>query len=349
MRRDIVTAFEQLGKKFGQICSVHKRFLATMALATFMSMLPRSTRVPPPPAVVQPVVGLPPAGLTDAELARLPTHTIRPTGSDEDNVEECAICVEALVPGEALCALPPCAHAFHAACARAWLQRCALCPLCRAHVTVATPSAVASRPPPRPGREATAALESRSQPALQSPLPPHYGDPSRYDTQLARAIERSLSNATEGGGDDARRLSGGSSQRSAERDEGFGAGVVAGARSRPHRTASAAHRRRRAGRPALSPSAAAIADAAAAPRREAAAARLYFAWAHETGFQRLGTSGAAVTRARRVMVVAPAILPGGPAERIRAQEAEGLSSNERRIRREVAMAGVDRALGWETD
>ena len=108
-----------------------------MARSFLAALLPRqlgSSAAPNPRSAPAPAP--PPSSLTEAQLASLPTHCAVATSGEEEE-PECAICFEELAPGEALLALPACSHAFHAACARAWLQRCSLCPLCRTQVVIA--------------------------------------------------------------------------------------------------------------------------------------------------------------------------------------------------------------------
>ena len=123
-------------------CRPPRRTFVTMGSAS--SAAPSSPAPSPAPSSAAPT---PVGPLSATALAHLPTHTA--ASSVEDT--ECPICVELIEPGETLVALPQCAHVFHAACARAWLARCALCPLCRAAVVIRAPSA-AQRLPPRPPR-----------------------------------------------------------------------------------------------------------------------------------------------------------------------------------------------------
>ena len=79
----------------------------------------------------------------------------------------------------------------------------------------------------------------------------------------------------------------------------------------------------------------------------AEAARLFAAWARETGYQPPAASS--TSRLRGVALAASsaraaAVVPGGPTERTRADETSGLSWHERRLQREAASAGIERAL-----
>ncbi|CAM8911454.1 unnamed protein product [Rhodiola kirilowii] len=48
--------------------------------------------------------------------------------------EECSICLDGFIPGEALAHLP-CAHRFHSKCLDPWVQSNAHCPCCRMSLT----------------------------------------------------------------------------------------------------------------------------------------------------------------------------------------------------------------------
>ncbi|CAL5056271.1 unnamed protein product [Urochloa decumbens] len=52
---------------------------------------------------------------------------------------ECAVCLEELRAGDVVAHLP-CAHRFHWPCAVPWLQAASRCPVCRAHVHLASSS-----------------------------------------------------------------------------------------------------------------------------------------------------------------------------------------------------------------
>ncbi|CAL4885789.1 unnamed protein product [Urochloa decumbens] len=57
----------------------------------------------------------------------------------EAEAEQCAVCLEELRAGEVVAHLP-CAHRFHWPCAVPWLQAASRCPVCRAHVHLASSS-----------------------------------------------------------------------------------------------------------------------------------------------------------------------------------------------------------------
>ncbi|GJM90372.1 hypothetical protein PR202_ga06645 [Eleusine coracana subsp. coracana] len=82
------------------------------------------------------------AGLSPAELRRLPSFAFASTGGDSDGDASltpshlCAVCIEAGCAGERWRALPACGHAFHAACVDRWLAKSPACPICRAAVAV---------------------------------------------------------------------------------------------------------------------------------------------------------------------------------------------------------------------
>ncbi|CAN6239159.1 unnamed protein product [Urochloa humidicola] len=57
----------------------------------------------------------------------------------EADAWECAVCLEELRAGEVVAHLP-CAHRFHWPCAVPWLQAASRCPVCRAHVHLASSS-----------------------------------------------------------------------------------------------------------------------------------------------------------------------------------------------------------------
>ena len=73
----------------------------------------RRTSIPGP----QPTV-------SDAEFRKLPERAA--TGSDQ-----CVICLNEIVPADAVLKQLPCGHAFHGPCLRRWLKRSRACPCCR--------------------------------------------------------------------------------------------------------------------------------------------------------------------------------------------------------------------------
>ncbi|KAM0880647.1 hypothetical protein ACQ4PT_033437 [Festuca glaucescens] len=77
----------------------------------------------PPPSLV---------GLAAAQISRLPCFDSSPF----DGPSTCVVCLEASRAGQRWRALPPCGHAFHAACVDPWLLLSPACPVCRATVAV---------------------------------------------------------------------------------------------------------------------------------------------------------------------------------------------------------------------
>jgi hypothetical protein len=86
-----------------------------------------------------------PAGLTDAEVRRLPRAAAVVGGgkasaaaaADDDESQQrgcCPICLCALRGADKLTALPACGHTLHLGCARKWLARRGECPVCRSAV-----------------------------------------------------------------------------------------------------------------------------------------------------------------------------------------------------------------------
>ncbi|CAO2047158.1 unnamed protein product [Urochloa humidicola] len=62
-----------------------------------------------------------------------------PLEAESEEAWECAVCLEELRAGEVVAHLP-CAHRFHWPCAVPWLQAASRCPVCRAHVHLASSS-----------------------------------------------------------------------------------------------------------------------------------------------------------------------------------------------------------------
>ncbi|XP_051194787.1 uncharacterized protein [Lolium perenne] len=81
---------------------------------------------PPPPPPPRPV------GLAPAQIARLPCFDSSPF----DGPSTCVVCLEPSRAGQRWRKLPPCGHAFHAACVDPWLRLSPACPVCRAAVAV---------------------------------------------------------------------------------------------------------------------------------------------------------------------------------------------------------------------
>ncbi|CAM0946501.1 unnamed protein product [Alopecurus aequalis] len=74
-----------------------------------------------------------PIGLAAAQISRLPCFESSPWDGPAPP-PTCAVCLEASRAGERWRALPPCGHAFHAACVDSWLLLSPACPVCRATV-----------------------------------------------------------------------------------------------------------------------------------------------------------------------------------------------------------------------
>ncbi|KAL3689630.1 hypothetical protein R1sor_015939 [Riccia sorocarpa] len=69
-------------------------------------------------------------GASIEKINLLPVTTLQPTDVCEDT---CSICLEMQVAGEVVRRLP-CIHVFHMKCIDKWLQRQAVCPVCKAHI-----------------------------------------------------------------------------------------------------------------------------------------------------------------------------------------------------------------------
>ncbi|KAL2631714.1 hypothetical protein R1flu_016400 [Riccia fluitans] len=69
-------------------------------------------------------------GASLEKINLLPVTTLQPTDICEDT---CSICLEMQVTGEVVRRLP-CIHVFHMKCIDKWLQRQAVCPVCKAHI-----------------------------------------------------------------------------------------------------------------------------------------------------------------------------------------------------------------------
>ncbi|KAM0914355.1 hypothetical protein ACQ4PT_011554 [Festuca glaucescens] len=98
-------------------------------------------------------------GLASEQISRLPSFESSPY----DRTSTCVVCLEASRGGERWRALPPCGHAFHAACVDPWLLLSPVCPVCRATVAV----------PPRSESQAADGIETPPLPLYLSP--PHGG------------------------------------------------------------------------------------------------------------------------------------------------------------------------------
>lgn len=78
-------------------------------------------------------------GVDRAALEKLPTVPFAFEDGDGQDGErpECAICLAEFAPGDEVRVLPPCAHAFHAACVDTWLLCTSTCPSCRTALVLA--------------------------------------------------------------------------------------------------------------------------------------------------------------------------------------------------------------------
>ena len=102
---------------------------------------------------------MPPAaarkGVEKEALRKLPTVPFE--GSDAGERPECAICLAEFARGDEVRVLPPCGHAFHAACVDTWLLCTSTCPSCRSALVLA-PASNSTTDPPRCCASAQAAL-----------------------------------------------------------------------------------------------------------------------------------------------------------------------------------------------
>lgn len=156
----------------------------------FSGRVPSATPVRPPDA---------PCGLTESELRRLCVHAhVRAaSATDETSDDVCVICLSSIRRGDAVATLA-CAHSFHEACVRLWLQRDVHCPLCKAHAlgdATPLPSPIASPRPPSPAEHAShtrrthAAMAARAVAAANPPRTP-LATSSRTSASAARPRAR---------------------------------------------------------------------------------------------------------------------------------------------------------------
>ncbi|TKW34537.1 hypothetical protein SEVIR_2G313300v4 [Setaria viridis] len=86
-------------------------------------------------------------GIEEEALRKLPTVPFE-AGKEGDGGEgerpECAICLAEFASGDEIRVLPPCGHAFHAACVDTWLLCTSTCPSCRSALVVAPAPALAA-------------------------------------------------------------------------------------------------------------------------------------------------------------------------------------------------------------
>ena len=96
-------------------------------------------------------------GVEKEALRKLPTVPFEGAGGDGGERPECAICLAEFACGDEVRVLPPCGHAFHAACVDTWLLCTSTCPSCRSALVLA-PASNSTTDPPRCCASAQAAL-----------------------------------------------------------------------------------------------------------------------------------------------------------------------------------------------
>ncbi|CAN6205097.1 unnamed protein product [Urochloa humidicola] len=84
-------------------------------------------------------------GVEAAALRKLPTVPFEEAEAEGER-PECAICLAEFARGDEVRVLPPCGHAFHAACVDIWLLCTSTCPSCRTALLVAPPPSDPHRP-----------------------------------------------------------------------------------------------------------------------------------------------------------------------------------------------------------
>ncbi|OEL36032.1 hypothetical protein BAE44_0002949 [Dichanthelium oligosanthes] len=107
-----------------------------------------------PSEAAMPAAGVPRKGIEKEALRKLPTVPFEAAGQDGEGDEdddagerpECAICLAEFARGDEVRVLPPCSHAFHAACVDTWLLCTSTCPSCRSALVVAPAPAASSDP-----------------------------------------------------------------------------------------------------------------------------------------------------------------------------------------------------------
>ncbi|XP_066394782.1 RING-H2 finger protein ATL74-like [Miscanthus floridulus] len=75
-------------------------------------------------------------GVDKDALEKLPTVPFEAAQDGNDERPECAICLAEFARGDEVRVLPPCGHAFHAACVDTWLICTSTCPSCRTALVV---------------------------------------------------------------------------------------------------------------------------------------------------------------------------------------------------------------------
>jgi E3 ubiquitin-protein ligase BIG BROTHER-like protein len=80
-------------------------------------------------------LGYVPTGLTDREIAALPSSSYRPDPSSDDGAF-CLVCQEDIEPNSLVVTLPKCNHIFHKQCVQQWLKDNRTCPTCRTRIYI---------------------------------------------------------------------------------------------------------------------------------------------------------------------------------------------------------------------
>ncbi|XP_064992452.1 E3 ubiquitin-protein ligase EL5-like [Musa acuminata AAA Group] len=78
-------------------------------------------------------------GLRPSVLDFLPVLIFAAAPGCDEDVVECAVCLNELEEGEKMRALPRCGHCFHMECIDMWFHSHSTCPLCRTAVEAAPP------------------------------------------------------------------------------------------------------------------------------------------------------------------------------------------------------------------
>ncbi|CAL5082766.1 unnamed protein product [Urochloa decumbens] len=110
-------------------------------------------------------------GIEEAALRKLPTVPF--AGEGEEERPECAICLAEFARGDEVRVLPPCGHAFHAACVDTWLLCTSTCPSCRTALLVA-PAA-----PSDPHRPLQCCASASAEPECSVTVTVEHGRPCR--------------------------------------------------------------------------------------------------------------------------------------------------------------------------
>ena len=89
---------------------------------------------------------LKPPGLSQEALdcLHLEVFSSKVEGAVSRASQDCSICLETFVEGDALIRIP-CSHSFHSACLDPWLRTCGDCPYCCRTITIVTSHNKASK------------------------------------------------------------------------------------------------------------------------------------------------------------------------------------------------------------